>query len=125
MANSLSFSDLGNYQSIGKNLTGGTTTTLFTVPTGFNIRVLMLFIANAGGSSATYSATWEDGTSITFQGTKNLGAGSYDIFGGSSGGLLVMNEGESITVTTAAGSTFTVIATIELIRHAGTKYNIS
>lgn len=118
-------SDIGNYQSVGKNLTGGATTTIFTVPTGYNARVYMFFVANAGGSSASYSAAWHDGSVITFQGTKNLGAGTYDIFGGSSGGLLVMDEGDYLSVTTSAGSTFTVIATLQLIRHPGTKYNIA
>ena len=115
----------GNFQSIGKNLTADTTTTIFTVPTGYNAFVYMVFVANAGGSSASYSAAWHDGSVITFQGTKNLGAGEYDIFGGAAGGLLVMEEGDYLTVTTSAGSTFTTIVTLELIRHASSRYNIA
>ena len=103
--------------SIGKNLTAGTANTLFTVPTGYRAIVTMLFIANAGGSTAGVSAAWVNGTTITFQGNKSVGSGDNLQFGGPFGHFLAMGEGDSITVTPDAGSTFTVIASFEIERH--------
>jgi len=104
--------------SVGKALTAGTSNTLFTVPNGYHAYVTMVFIANAGGSTAAVSAAWHDGATITFQGDKSVSAGEAIQFGGDGEGLgLVMKSGDYMTVTPAAGSTFTAIATFELFPH--------
>jgi hypothetical protein len=111
--------------SIGKNLTAGVSNTLFTVPTGYEARVTMLYIANSATSgSAGYSAAWHDGSVITFQSNKSLGHGTYDQFGGE-GAFLVMNEGDYLTVTPDAGSTFTAIVSFFLLKSDGTKFNLT
>ena len=112
------------YYSIGKNLTAGTSNTLFTVPTGYEARVTMLFIANGTGSTAGYSAAWHDGEVITFQSNKSLGDGNYDQFGGE-GAFLTMTEGDYLTVTPDAGSAFTAIVSFMLIKSDGNKFNLT
>lgn len=110
--------------SVGKNLTAGVSNTLFTVPTGYEARVTMLFVANGTGSTAGYSAAWHDGSVITFQANKSLGDGNYDQFGGE-GAFLVMNEGDYLTVTPDAGSTFTAIVSFFLLKSDGRKFDLT
>jgi hypothetical protein len=110
--------------SVGKNLTAGTSNTLFTVPTGYEARVTMLFIANVTGSTAGYSAAWHDGSIITFQSNKSLGDGDYDQFGGE-GIFLVMSEGDYLTITPNAGSIFTAIVSFFLLKFDGKKFDLT
>lgn len=110
--------------SIGKNLTAGVANTMFTVPEGYHAYVTMLFIANAGGSTAGVSASWHDGTTITFQGTKSVNGGDHIQFGGGEGIGLVMTDGDYLTVTPDAGSTFTAIVTFDLYPHASSNINL-
>jgi hypothetical protein len=112
------------YYSVGKNLTAGVSNTLFTVPTGYEARVTMLFVANGTGSTAGYSAAWHDGEVITFQANKSLGSGAYDQFGGE-GAFLVMTEGDYLTVTPDPASVFTSIVSFKLIKSDGTKFNLT
>lgn len=113
------------YYSIGKNLTAGTSNTLFTVPTGYEARVTMLFIANSASSgSSGYEASWHDGSVITFQANKHISHGDYDQFGGE-GAFLTMTEGDYLTVTPDAGSTFTAIVSFMLIKSDGNKFDLT
>jgi hypothetical protein len=103
--------------TVGKNLTAGSSNTIYTVPKGCKAIATLLFIANGGGSSASVSAGWHDvsyGATITISGAKNLGAGEYLQF---SDGRMVMDEGDYLTVTPAAGSTFSVILTMEILQN--------
>ena len=112
------------YYSVGKNLTAGTSNTLFTVPTGYEARVTMLFISNGTGSTAGYEAAWHDGSVITFQANKSLNDGEYDQFGGE-GAFLIMTEGDYLTVTPDAGSTFTAIVSFLLVKNDGAKFDLT
>lgn len=111
--------------SIGTNLVAGTSNTLFTVPQGYHVIVTMLIIANAGGSPASVSAAWHDGSVITFQGAKTVAAGDNLTFGGPTGHFLVMTDGDYLTVTPAAGTTFTSIVSFELEFRAGTNFDFT
>lgn len=110
-------------QSIGKVLSGGSTTTLFTVPDGYHAIVIMVKVINTTANQHSYSMTWHDGVSITVQATKNLAAESYQVFF-STDNPLVMQEGDYISVTTAATSSFTAIATVDILRNEKTPYNL-
>jgi hypothetical protein len=86
-------------------------------PKGCKAIATLLFIANGGGSSASVSAGWHDvsyGATIVISGAKNLGAGDYLQF---SDGRMVMDEGDYVTVTPAAGSTMSVILTMEILQN--------
>lgn len=114
-----------SHYSIGKNLTAGVSNTLFTVPTGYEARVTMLFVANTAASgTAGYSSSWHDGSVITFQANKTLGHGEYDQFGGE-GAFLVMEEGDYLTVTPDAASSFTAIVSFMLVKSDGTKFDLT
>lgn len=106
--------------TVGKNLTAGTANTVYTVPKGCKAIATLLFIANGGGSTASVTAGWHDvsqSDTITIVGAKSLGAGDYLQF---SDGRMVMDEYDYLTVTPAAGSTFSVIFTVEI--HQNTSY---
>jgi len=114
-----------SHYSIGKNLTAGVSNTLFTVPTGYEARVTMLFVANTAASGSDgYSASWHDGSVITFQANKHLQHGEYDQFGGE-GAFLVMTEGDYLTVTSDAASSFTTIVSFMLVKSDGTKFDLT
>ena len=106
--------------TVGKNLTAGSANTVYTVPKGCKAIATLLFIANGGGSTASVSAGWHDisyGSTVIIAGSKSLGAGDYLQF---STGRMVMDEGDYVTVTPAAGSTMSVIFTVEI--HQNTSY---
>ena len=104
--------------SVGKNLTAGTANTLFVVPTGYHAKVTLLLIANVGGSSKNVSGAWHEGaTSISFQGAKSVSAGETLKFGGPPGEFLLMTEGDYLSVTPEAGSSFTAIVSFDLFPH--------
>ena len=100
--------------SVGANLTATTNTTLYTVPTGYYARVVLLRAANATGSnkhitfdwvdtsaSATYSLVYQ--TAVTSKTTQDWGGVSY----------FVMEEGDILKAQSEAASTFSVVVTIE------------
>jgi hypothetical protein len=114
------------YYSIGKNLTAGVANTLFVVPDGHHAKVSMLFIANAGGSTASVSGNWEEtNETIPFQGSKSVGAGEQLQFGGEYGYFLILKDGEYLTITPAAGSTFTALVSFELYPHPASNFDLS
>lgn len=100
--------------SKGANLTAGASNTILTVPNGYDCVVTMLFIANVGGSTHSVGATWHDGVDVTFLAGKNVSAGDYIQFGGPEGAFLVMKEGDYITITPEAGSTFSSIISFDM-----------
>jgi hypothetical protein len=114
------------HYSIGKNLTAGVANTLFVVPEGYHAKVTMLFIANAGGSTAGVAAAWEEtDATIPFQGDTSVGAGTNLQFGGPEGLFLILKDGEYITVTPDAGSTFTALVSFELYPHPASNFDLS
>lgn len=100
--------------SKGAELTAGAANTVFTVPTGYDAVVTMLFIANVGGSSKTVSATWHNGADVTFLSGKSISSGEFLQFGGETGYFLVLKEGDYITVDPEAASTFSSIISFDL-----------
>jgi hypothetical protein len=103
--------------TVGKNLTAGVANTVYTVPKGCKAIATLLFIANGGGSTNSVSAGWHDvsyGSTIVISGAKSVGSGDFLRF---SDGRMVMDEYDYITVTPAAGSTFSVILTVEILQN--------
>ena len=100
--------------SKGFNLTAGTSTTILTVPAGYDACVTYLFISNVGGSTESVSATWHDGADVTIVVAKSIGSGDFLQFGGLVGAFLIMREGDYITVEPSAGSTFSVIISYDM-----------
>ena len=106
--------------TVGKNLTAGVSNTVYTVPKGCKAIATLLFLANAGGSTKSITATWYDdsaGDSIVIAGGKSISAGDYIQF---SSGRMVMDEYDELRITPEASSTFSVIFTVEI--HQNTSY---
>ena len=100
--------------SVGANPTAATLTTLYTVPTGYYAKIVLIRAANATSSnkhitfdwvdasaSATYSVVYQQ--TITSKTTFDWGGVSY----------FVMEEGDQLKVTTESAATFAVVVTIE------------
>jgi hypothetical protein len=107
--------------TVGKNLTAGTSNTVYTVPKGCKAIATLLMLSNAGGSSKSITASWYDfstTTSVTIVGGKSISAGDYLMF--DQGGRMVMDEYDELRVTPEASSTFSVIFTVEI--HQNTAY---
>ena len=112
--------------SIGKNLTAGASNTLFTVPTGYEAKVTMVFVTNNTGSTKSLTASWwHQGTEIQFAASKNLGAKEFIQYGGEFGDFVLMSQGDYMTLTPEAGSNFTTIASFELRKTDGTKFDLT
>ena len=100
--------------SVGANLTAATLTTLYTVPTGYCAKVVLMRAANATNSnkhitfdwvdtsaSATYSVVYQQ--AITAKTTQDWGSTVP----------FVMEEGDSIKATSETGATMAVVVTVE------------
>lgn len=102
--------------TIGKNLTAGTSNTIYTVPKGCKAIATLLFLSNGGGTTKGISAAWHDvseSTAINIAGSSSLLAGSYIQF---SNGRMVMDEGDYLTATPESGATMSCIFTVEIVQ---------
>jgi hypothetical protein len=103
-------------RSVGANLTAATATTLFTVPTGYYARCVLLHASNNGSSNKHISFTWYDSSAsasilITNEYTLTAKATYAEI---DVNQYIVMEEGDYLTATSESGSTISVIATFEI-----------
>ena len=102
--------------SHGDALTAGSANTILNVPNGYDAVVTYLFISNTGGSTKSISAKWvHNGVDINFLGGKSVNSDSFLEFGGQYGEFLVAKEGDTLTLTPEAGSTFVSIISFELV----------
>jgi hypothetical protein len=103
-------------RSVGANLTAATATTLFTVPTGYYAKCVLLHASNNGSSNKHISFTWYDSSAsvsilITNEYTLTAKATYAEI---DVNQYIVMEEGDYLTATSESGSTISVIATFEV-----------
>ena len=110
-------------QSVGKELPAGATTTLFTVPSGYVAVVLMIKVINGAGGSHSFSIDWHDGVTVSLHPTSTLASKTSYTFGADNE-KLVMQEGDYLSITTAAASDFSAIATMDITRTEKTPYNL-
>ena len=100
--------------SVGANLSAGVATTLYTVPTGYYAKVVLMRAANATGSNKHITFDWVDSSasatySVVFQYTvasKTTADWGNTLY-------FVMEEGDSIKATSESASTMAVVVTIE------------
>jgi hypothetical protein len=100
--------------SVGKNLTADTLTTLYTAPRNHTARFYTLYAHNSGGNTKSFSAWWYDSsenTEIIILLEYNLASKTYLHLNGSS--YIFLEEGDQIRVKSEAGSSVTVIITME------------
>jgi hypothetical protein len=106
--------------TVGKNLTAGSSNTVYTVPKGCKAIATLLMLSNYGGSSKSVTASWydsSDASSVTIVGGHSISAGSYLMF---NQGRMVMDEYDELRITPEATSSFSVIFTVEI--HQNTSY---
>jgi hypothetical protein len=100
--------------SVGANPTANTLTTLYTVPTGYYAKVVLLRAANATSSNKHITFDWVDSSaSATYSVVYQQTITSKTTFDWDNSAYFVMEEGDQLKVTTETGSTFAVVVTIE------------
>ena len=103
--------------SVGNNLTAGTKTTVYTVPTGYYAQWNLCYISNHTGSNKSVSVWWYDSsisTEVTIVDAYNLDARKFLQFGGG-GAYVVLEEGDEIRITPESGSQMSSTNTFELL----------
>ena len=103
-------------RSVGANLTAATATTLFTVPTGYYAKCVLLHAANTTSSNKHISFSWYDSSAslsipVLYEYTITAKAilSAIDLTQ-----YFVMEEGDYLTATSETGSTISVVATFEI-----------
>lgn len=102
--------------SVGSTPTAAVLTTVYTVPTGYYALFNLMYLHNTTGSTKTITAQWYDSSATTsYDILTSYSMGSKDYLKFDGGAYIVMEEGDQFRVTTESGSTFSVLATFELL----------
>lgn len=104
--------------STGLNLTADTLTTVYTVPTGYYAKCTLLRANNSSASNKHVSFNWYDyststNVSILYQYTINSKSSLNEI---DANKYFILEEGDYLTTQSEAGSTMSVVVTLELYR---------
>ena len=102
--------------SVGTNLTAATATTLYTVPTGYYAKCVLLHATNSTASNKHISFSWYDASAsasipVAFEYTIAAKTNFDPI---TQIQYFVMEEGDYITATSETGATMSVVATFEV-----------
>jgi hypothetical protein len=102
--------------SVSKNLTANTATTLYTVPTGYYAKCVILHVCNTSPSKHI-SFSWYDASTATSTliVSEQVLSARTTLTLISDTQYFVMEEGDYITATSEAGATMSVLATFEQI----------
>lgn len=104
----------------GGNLTAATLTTVYTVPTGYYAKWNLLYLFNNTGATKHITVTWHRASSntdinILFEYTVS----SKNYFELDGGNYMVLEAGDTIKMTSEAGSTYSYICTFEVEKKEG------
>lgn len=98
--------------SVGATPTAGSTTTLYTVPTGYRALWNLSYLHNTSGTTKHITLSWYDSSaSATYDILSQYNFNSKDYLKFDGGAYVVLEEGDQVKVTPESGSTFTVILT--------------
>ena len=101
--------------SVGINPTAGTTTTVYTVPTGYYALFNLLYVHNTGANNKHLTVQWFDASAnatIDILTQVPYTSKQYTQF---SNAYIVFEEGDQLRVTPESTSAFAIIATFEQI----------
>jgi hypothetical protein len=101
--------------SVGINPTAGTTTTVYTVPTGYYALFNLLYVHNTGANNKFLTVQWYDASAnatIDILTQVPYTSKQYTQFDNA---YVVFEEGDQLRVTPEATSAFAIIATFEQI----------
>ncbi|MFY8212622.1 MAG: hypothetical protein ACOVLB_08165 [Candidatus Nanopelagicus sp.] len=102
--------------SIGKNLTAGVETVIYTVPEGYQATWNMMYIHNGGGNTKSLTVEWQQtvlAVDIAILDARTFASKEYFQFNGYGSGV-VLRERDQIKMTPEASSAFSVICTVAL-----------
>lgn len=101
--------------SVGATPTAGSTSTLYTVPTGYRALWNLSYIHNTSGSTKHITLTWYDSSAaVSYDLLSQYNFGSKDYLKLDGGSYVVLEEGDQVRVTPEAGSTFAIAMTFVL-----------
>jgi len=105
--------------TVGLNLTSGTPVTVYTVPAGYYAKWVLMYLFNNTGSTKNISVYWRDSSASTNIFVFNGSIAGKEYVRQDGGAYVVMEEGDTIVMQDEAGSTFSTICTLELIKKEG------
>lgn len=101
--------------SVGANPTAGSTSTLYTVPTGYRALWNLSYLHNTSGSTKHITLTWYDSSAaVSYDLLSQYSFNSKDYLKLDGGSYVVLEEGDQVRVTPEAGSTFAIAMTFVL-----------
>ena len=101
--------------SVGATPTAGSTSTLYTVPTGYRALWNLSYIHNTSGSTKHITLTWYDSSAaVSYDVLSQYNFNSKDYLQFDGNAAIVLEEGDQVKVTPEAGSAFTVLLTFVL-----------
>lgn len=104
--------------SVGKHLTAGGSDLFFTCPDGYRASWVLLYCINNTASAKNISAVWHDAsasTDIHIFSNYPLSAKNYILF--DSGAWVMLEEGDTVTVSAESGADADAICSFELERN--------
>lgn len=104
--------------SVGKHLTAGGSDLFYTVPEGYRASWVLLYAINNTASAKTLSATWHDAstnTNIHVFMNYPLSSKNYILF--DSGAWVMLEEGDTVTISVETGADADAICSFELERN--------
>jgi hypothetical protein len=102
--------------SVSKNLTANTATTLYTVPTGYYAKCVLLHVCNTSPSKHISFSWYDSSAAITaLIVSEQVLSARTTLTLISETQYFVMEEGDYLTATSEAGATMSVLATFEQI----------
>lgn len=105
--------------SVGINLTAATPTTVYTVPVGYFAKWNLMYLFNNTGSTKAISVYWRDSSASADIYVMDSGVSSKTYVRMDGGAYVVMEEGDTVVMTSEAGSSFSTICTFELFKKEG------
>ena len=107
-------------QSVGLNLTANTLTTVYTVPTGYYAKWNLMYLLNGTGSTKHITVVWNDASASTDIYILNqYSVASKEFFKLDGGAYMVLEAGDTIKMTSEAGSSYSYICTFEVEKKEG------
>jgi len=105
--------------TVGLNLTANTLTTVYTVPTGYYAKWNLMYLFNNTGSTKNISVYWHDASASADIYVMDSSVTSKNYVRMDGGAYVVMEAGDTVKMTSEAGSTFSTICTFELFKKEG------
>ena len=101
--------------SVGINPTAGTTTTVYTVPTGYYALFNLLYVHNTGANNKFLTVQWYDASADATIDILTQVPYTSKMYTQFDNAYVVMEEGDQLRVTPESTSAFAIIATFEQI----------